>query len=231
MQRNQIANEYLSWIRVPRSRISCPPPPGPAGRAGRCCPGTSALAAGRRRWWPTSVDLRGRAASPPSGRPGPAPGPERSAAAGSRTSWAAPPAHTTPGSEATPADGPPLWRDWRTHLGQEAFDGRIRSDQVQEGRQSPPEAGCRYANEKRPVVAEADVVRVTDHVIQDGLPGSRLGALEPEPKAKWSRGRSANIRVNYYYGMGCLYLRIRPMLVSASSRKRSSGDRTTPLGM
>lgn len=46
-----------------------------------------------------------------------------------------------------------------------------------------------------------------------------------------SQSRSADVPGNHDYGMGCLHLRIRPILVSASSRKRSSGDRTTPLGM
>lgn len=36
------------------------------------------------------------------------------------------------------------------------------------------------------MVAEADVVRVTDHVIQYGLAGSHLRALQPEPETNKS---------------------------------------------
>lgn len=81
------------------------------------------------------------------------------------------------------------------------------------------------------MVAEADVVRVTDHVIQDDLLGSCLRALQPEPETKAEGQLTSQIPVSLDYGIVCLYLSIRPILVSASSRKCSSGDRTTPLGM
>lgn len=66
-----------------------------------------------------------------------------------------------------------------TDLGQEAFDGRERGDRVQEGRRDLPEPCRRYANQECPVVAAADVVRVTDHVVHEDLPGPGLRALQP----------------------------------------------------
>ena len=66
-------------------------------------------------------------------------------------------------------------------LGQEAFDGRVGSDGVQEGRHELPESGRRYANQECSVVAEADVVRVADHIVHDDFLGSCLWALQPVP--------------------------------------------------
>lgn len=67
------------------------------------------------------------------------------------------------------------------HLGQEALDGRVGSDQVQEGRQQAAEAGGRHADQVGAVVAAADVVGVTHHVVQDHLRGAGLRTLQPEP--------------------------------------------------
>lgn len=66
-------------------------------------------------------------------------------------------------------------------LGQEAFDGWVRCDGVQEGRHELPEPGRRYANQESSVVTEADVVRVANHVVHDDLLGPCLWALQPVP--------------------------------------------------
>lgn len=74
---------------------------------------------------------------------------------------------------------------WCHHyLGQEAFHGRIRGDGVQEGRHELPEPRRRYADQERPVVAEADVVGVTNHVVHDDLLGTSLRALQPIPEER-----------------------------------------------
>lgn len=53
------------------------------------------------------------------------------------------------------------------------------------------------------MVAEADVVRVTDHVIQDDLPGSCLRALQPEPETRAGQ-LTSQIPVSLDYGMVCV---------------------------
>lgn len=69
-----------------------------------------------------------------------------------------------------------------TDFCQESFDGGVRGDHVQEGRGDLPEPRCRYANKECAVVATADVVGVTDHVVHDDLLGAGLWALQPKPE-------------------------------------------------
>lgn len=64
-----------------------------------------------------------------------------------------------------------------TDLGQEAFDGWVRGNHIQEWRHELTKPWRCYANQERSVVAKADVVRVTDHVVHDGFHGSGLQTL------------------------------------------------------
>lgn len=64
-----------------------------------------------------------------------------------------------------------------TNLGQEAFDGRVRGNHIQKWRHEFPKPWRCYANQECSVVAKADVVGVTDHVVHDGLNGSGFCAL------------------------------------------------------
>ena len=64
-----------------------------------------------------------------------------------------------------------------TDFAQEPLDGRVRGDQVQEGRRELPEPRRRYANQECSVVAATDVVRVTDHVVHDDLLSAGLRSL------------------------------------------------------
>lgn len=73
-------------------------------------------------------------------------------------------------------------RNNKTDLGQEALEGRIRCDQVQEGRRGLPEPCRRHADQEGPAVAAADVVGVTDHVVHGDLLGAGLRPLEPVPE-------------------------------------------------
>lgn len=78
-----------------------------------------------------------------------------------------------------------LW--CQRYLGQEALDSRVHGDHVQEGRHELPEPRRRYADQECSVVAEADVVRVTDHVVHGDLLGASLRALQPVPAMRQRR--------------------------------------------
>ena len=64
------------------------------------------------------------------------------------------------------------------YLGDEALDSRVRPYEVQErGHDSSTETGGGDAHEERAPVTEANVVRVTRHVVHEDLLGAGLWSL------------------------------------------------------